>query len=78
MIQLLVSTKALWQFAKDCLDPEVFGHKASAEMRDAAREALGLPKIEARQPSVPKPETDKHNSDVYSAVQQSEFNERDR
>lgn len=46
MIQLLVNTKALWQFAKDCLDPERFGHQATAEMRDAAREALGYPKTE--------------------------------
>lgn len=36
----------LHRLAKNLLDPEMYGHAVSAEVRDAARAALGLPKVE--------------------------------
>lgn len=48
------------QFAMDCLDPSQYGHAVTAEVRDAARRALGIAARECPQPSVPKPETDVH------------------
>jgi hypothetical protein len=52
----------LFAFAHRFLDPEQYGYKVSGEIRDAAREALGLTRVEARQPSVTQPETDKHSA----------------
>lgn len=57
----------LTHFASRLLNPDDLGFSVSEEIRDAAREAIGIPKI-----------ADKHTSDVYSEVQQAEFNERDR
>jgi hypothetical protein len=53
----------LFAFAHRFLDPDAWGLKVDAEIRDGAREALGLPRAEAQQPSVTQPETDKHRSD---------------
>jgi hypothetical protein len=69
----------LFAFAHRFLDPEQYGYKVSAEIRDAAREALGLPKVEARQPSVTQPETYSQSlSDVYGLVEQAEFERNDK
>ena len=35
-----------YQFINSMLDPEKFGHAVSAEVRDSAREVLGMPKVE--------------------------------
>lgn len=39
----------LVEFANMILDPEKYGHAVTPEVRDAAREALGLTKVEVRQ-----------------------------
>jgi hypothetical protein len=36
----------LQKFVRSLLDPEGFGHTVSAEVRDEARHALGIPKSE--------------------------------
>lgn len=35
-----------FKFVNDLLNPEVYGHAVSAEVRDQARVCLGLPKVE--------------------------------
>lgn len=40
---------ALNKFAQNILNPEVFGNAVTAEIRDAARVALGLPKVETKE-----------------------------
>lgn len=41
------SQETLLNLAENILDPETFGHASTAEMRDAARAALGMPGGEA-------------------------------
>lgn len=48
-------------FANMILDPEKYGHAVTPEVRDAAREALGLPKVEVRKPAGTQTETYEHN-----------------
>ena len=35
-----------FKFVNDLLNPEMYGHAVSAEVRDQARVCLGLPKVE--------------------------------
>lgn len=77
MIQLMVDTKALWHFAIDCLNPDKYGYAVSAEVRDAARKALGFPASECPKPVVPQPESYKQNiGTAYDQVERDEL-ERD-
>lgn len=58
------------QFAMDCLDPSQYGYAVTAEVRDAARRALGIAARECPQPSVPKP---RPYEQVSPGVYQSTF-----
>lgn len=60
--QLYQDYLRLVSFATRLLNPDDLGLSVNAEIRDAARESLGLPRVEARQPSVTQPETDKHSA----------------
>ena len=42
-VQIIYNT---FKFVNDLLNPEVYGHAVSAEVRDQARVCLGLPKVE--------------------------------
>jgi hypothetical protein len=56
----------LMNFATRLLNPDDLGFAVTEEIRDAAREAIGIKKV-----------TDKHMSDVYSEVQRCEFSKGD-
>jgi hypothetical protein len=72
-----LSTAACIQFTMDCLNPEMWGHNTTPEMRDAARRALGMPASECPQPSVTKPETYRHEG-IGTSYDQTERTELER
>lgn len=41
--------ESMKKFLKDLLDPEMFGHAVSAEVRDEARKLLGMKPVETPQ-----------------------------
>lgn len=46
LTQAMADLSKLRVFARSLLDPELFGHAVSVEIRNAARRALGLPATE--------------------------------
>ena len=68
------------QFAMDCLDPSQYGHAVTAEVRDAARRALGIAARECLQPSVPKPRPYEHEGigTSYDQVERTELERNDK
>jgi hypothetical protein len=50
--QAMADSERLRAFVLDLLDPEGFGHAVTAEVRDAARRALGMPARELSRPAV--------------------------
>ena len=52
MRQAMADNDRLRAFARDFLDPEMFGHSVTPEIRDAAWRALGMPARELSQPAV--------------------------
>lgn len=48
MAEELRQARKCGRLVRDLLNPEMFGHAANAEIRDAARAALGLPAVELK------------------------------
>jgi hypothetical protein len=46
--QVLLDSEKIYRFLKDLLDPEMYGHAVTAEVRDRARELLGQMKVETK------------------------------
>ena len=43
--QALLDAEAVYNFLKDLLNPEMYGHAVTAEVRDRARELLGMERV---------------------------------
>ena len=46
--QALLDAEAVYNFLKDLLNPEMYGHAVTAEVRDKARELLGMKRVETK------------------------------
>lgn len=58
--QLYLDYCNLFNFVNKLLDPECYGFAVTAEVRDAARVALGMDAVETRQPAKTQPESYRH------------------
>lgn len=46
--QALLDAEAVYKFLKDLLNPEMYGHAVTAEVRDRARELLDMKRVETK------------------------------
>jgi hypothetical protein len=46
--QVLLDSEKIYRFLKDLLDPEMYGHAVTAEVREKAKELLKQQKVESK------------------------------
>jgi hypothetical protein len=70
----------LYNFVNKLLDPECYGFAVTAEVRDAARVALGMEAVETRQPAKTQPESYRHEGygSVYDEVERISLQRNDK
>jgi hypothetical protein len=75
--QLYLDYARLFVFVNKLLDPECYGFAVTAEVRDAARLALGLDAVEARHPAQTQPGSYRHEG-VHTQVERISLDQRDK
>jgi hypothetical protein len=78
--QLYIDYARLFNFVNKLLDPECYGFAVTAEVRDAARVALGMEAVETRQPAKTQPESYRHEGygSVYDQVERISLERNDK